>query len=221
MKVPPVADAMKAIIGSGQKASGTPSIQGVLAARHGKLVLEEYFYGFDQARLHDLRSVGNCITSTLVGIAIDQGAPFGLSSPVYPLFTGYEAVANPDPRKARITVQDLLTMTSGLAGNDKDPSSPGNELRLLNDPANGADFYKATLDLPMAADPGGPVGRQVHGRHQSDGRRPAAGHRGPHDRLLRPQLRRPSQYPEVLPEPHADRATCTAAAASISFRAMP
>jgi CubicO group peptidase (beta-lactamase class C family) len=157
MKMQPVADAMKAIIGTGQKASGTPAIQGVLAARHGKLVLEEYFYGFDQARLHDLRSVGNSITSTLVGIAIDQGAPFGLSSPVYPMFAGYEQVANPDPRKARITVQDLLTMTSGLAGNDKDPSSPGNELRLLNDPAHAADFYKAALDLPMAADPGGPV----------------------------------------------------------------
>jgi CubicO group peptidase (beta-lactamase class C family) len=157
MKMQPIADAMKAIIGSGQKASATPAIQGVLAARHGKLVLEEYFYGFDQARLHDLRSVGNSITSTLVGIAIDQGAPFSLSSPVYPLFTGYEPVANPDPRKARITVQNLLTMTSGLAGNDRDPSSPGNELRLLNDPANAADFYKATLDLPMAADPGGPA----------------------------------------------------------------
>jgi CubicO group peptidase (beta-lactamase class C family) len=157
MKVQPVADAIKAIIGGEQKASGSPSIQSVLAARHGKLVLEEYFYGFDQARLHDLRSVGNSITSTLVGIAIDQGAPIGLSSPLYPLFTGYKAVANPDPRKAHITVQDLLTMTSGLDGNDKDPSSPGNELRLLSDPADAADFYKATLELPMAADPGGTV----------------------------------------------------------------
>jgi CubicO group peptidase (beta-lactamase class C family) len=157
MKMQPVADAIKAIIGSSQKSGGTPSIQGVLAARHGKLVLEEYFYGFDQARPHDLRSVGNSITSTLVGIAIDQGAPFELSSPVYPLVKGYETVANPDPRKAHITVQDLLTMTSGLSGNDKDPSSPGNEVRLLNDPAHAADLYKATLDLPMAADPGGPV----------------------------------------------------------------
>lgn len=157
MAMQPVANAVKGIIGSSQKASGTPCIQGLLAARHGKLVLEEYFYGFNEARPHDLRSVGNTITATLVGIAIDHGASFGLNSPVYPLFPGYESVANPDPRKARITVQDLLTMTSGLAGNDKDPSSPGNELRLLYDPSAGFDFDKAALDLPMAADPGGPM----------------------------------------------------------------
>jgi CubicO group peptidase (beta-lactamase class C family) len=151
-----VADAIKDIISCQQKASGTPCIQGVLAARHGKLVLEEYFYGFDQARLHDLRSVGNSITATLVGIAIDHGAPFGLSSPVCPLFPEYKTFANPDPRKARITVQDLMTMTSGLAGNDLDSSSPGNENRMLFGDSAGADYYKVALDLPMAADPGGP-----------------------------------------------------------------
>lgn len=156
MRLQPVADAIKGIIGVEPKDSGTPCIQGVLAARHGKLVLEEYFYGFEQSRLHDLRSVGNSITSTLVGIAIDHGAPFGLGSPVYPLFPEYEVFANPDPRKALITVRDLLTMTSGLDGNDLDSSSPGNEVKMLYRAPSGADFYKMTLDLPMAADPGGP-----------------------------------------------------------------
>jgi len=157
MRTGPVVDAIKGIIGGEQRESGTPCIHGVLAARHGKLVLEEYFYGFDDARLHDLRSVGNSITSALVGIAIDHGAPFGLSSPVYPLFPEYGSFANPDPRKALITVQDLLTMTSGLSGNDGDRSSPGNETRMLYQASATTDLYKVALDLPMDAAPGGPT----------------------------------------------------------------
>jgi CubicO group peptidase (beta-lactamase class C family) len=157
MRTEPVSDAIKGILAGEQKASGTPCIQGVLVARHGKLVLDEYFYGFDQARLHDLRSIGNSITSTLVGIAIDHDASFGLGSAVYPMFPEYTSFANPDPRKALITVQNLMTMTSGLAGNDADNSSPGNEVRMLYRAPAGADFYKTALDLPMAADPGGPT----------------------------------------------------------------
>jgi CubicO group peptidase (beta-lactamase class C family) len=157
METRQVSDAIEGIISSEQREIGTPCIQAVLASRHGKLVLEEYFYGFDQSRLHDFRSVGNSITSALVGIAIDRGAAFGLGSPVCPLFPEYTSFANPDPRKAQITVQNLMTMTSGLAGNDKDPSSPGNEVKMLYRATPGTDFYKVVLDLPMAADPGGPT----------------------------------------------------------------
>jgi CubicO group peptidase (beta-lactamase class C family) len=156
MRTEKVSDAIKGLLRGEQKASGTPCIQGVLAARHGKLVLDEYFYGFDESRLHDLRSVGNSITSTLIGIAIDHGASFSLGSPVYALFPEYTSFANPDPRKALITVQNLMTMTSGLAGNDADDSSPGNEIRMLYRAPAGSDFYKTALDLPMDADPGGP-----------------------------------------------------------------
>jgi CubicO group peptidase (beta-lactamase class C family) len=157
MRTQPVTDAIKGIMKGEQRAIGTPCIQGVLAARHGKLVLEEYFYGFDQSRLHDLRSVGNSITSALVGIALDKGVPFTLSSPVCPLFPEYKSFANPDPRKEKITVQDLMTMTSGLAGNDRDESSPGNEAKMFMRAAAGTDYYKVALDLPMATDPGGPT----------------------------------------------------------------
>jgi CubicO group peptidase (beta-lactamase class C family) len=155
MRTEPVTEAIRGIISGDPASAGASRIQGLLVARHGRLVVEEYFYGFDQGRLHDLRSVGNSITSTLVGIAIDHGAPFGLGSPVYSLFPEYKPVANPDPRKDRVTVRDLLTMTSGLAGNDLDPSTPGNELRMFFGDFRGGDYYKTALDLPMASDPGG------------------------------------------------------------------
>jgi CubicO group peptidase (beta-lactamase class C family) len=136
-----------------QTTSGrSPDIQGLLVARHGKLILEEYFYGFDGSRPHDLRSAGKSFTSALVGIAIDHGAHFGLHTPVLGLFPEYKTVANLDPRKQRITVENLLSMTSGLACDDGDEASPGNEETMYRQSAQ-PDFYKFVLDLRMATDP--------------------------------------------------------------------
>ncbi len=63
----------------------TPYIQGLLIARHGKLVLEEYFNGFDKDRPHDTRSAGKTFASVLVGIAIDHGAKFNVKLTVRPV----------------------------------------------------------------------------------------------------------------------------------------
>jgi CubicO group peptidase (beta-lactamase class C family) len=60
------------------------------------------------------------------------------------------AYGNPDPRKARVTLGDLLTMRPGLACDDHDDRSPGRETVLYESP----DWVKATLDLPAVADPG-------------------------------------------------------------------
>ena len=131
----------------------TPYIQGLLIARHGKLALEEYFYGFDKQRPHDTRSAGKSLAGTLVGIALDHGAKFGLDTPVYSLFPEYKGFANPDPRKQKVKVRDLLSMNSGLACDDNDDHSPGNEDTMQSQDAQ-PDWYKYTLDLPMAHEPG-------------------------------------------------------------------
>ncbi len=131
----------------------TPYIQSLLISRHGKLVLDEYFYGFDPFRTHDMRSASKTFTGLMVGIALEHGARFSLDSPVVPLFPQYRSFANPDPRKDRITVEDLLTMTSGLACDDNDDTSPGNEDRMYAQTAQ-TDYYKYALDVPMAAEPG-------------------------------------------------------------------
>jgi CubicO group peptidase (beta-lactamase class C family) len=122
-------------------------------ARHDKLALEEYFYGFDRERPHDTRSSGKTLTGTLVGIALDQGAQFQLDSPIYPLFPEYKDFAHPDSRKQKITVEDLLTMDSGYACDDNDDDSPGNE-DTMQGQARQPDWYKYTLDLPMMDEPG-------------------------------------------------------------------
>jgi CubicO group peptidase (beta-lactamase class C family) len=130
-----------------------PLIQGLVIARHGKLVLEEYFYGFDRESRHDLRSGGKTFASVLAGIAIDRGAKFGPETPVYSLFPEYASLANPDPRKSKMTVEHLMTMTSGFACDENDDDSPGNEDKMQSQTAQ-PDWYKFMLDLPMAAAPG-------------------------------------------------------------------
>ncbi len=152
--VEPAAQAVQKLLLTETKDSSTPYIQGLLVARHGKLVLEEYFYGFDRDRPHDLRSVAKSFTSALVGIAMDRSGRFDLDTPVCSLFPKYKSLANPDRHKERITIKHLLTMTSGLAGDDTDDSSPGNEWNMFTQTYQ-PDYYKFALDLPMARRPGG------------------------------------------------------------------
>ncbi len=129
-----------------------PAIQGLLIARHGKLVVEEYFQGFDKERPHDLRSAAKSYASLLMGIALDQGAAFTVDTPVVSMFPEYKGnIANLDARKRKLTVEHLMTMSTGLACDDDDPGSPGNEDRLEDDVP---DWYKYTLDLPMTRAPG-------------------------------------------------------------------
>ena len=130
------------------------NIQSLLIARHGKLALEEYFYGFNQDRAHDLRSAGKTLAPVLLGIARDHGADVNPSSPLYSFFPQYKPFANWDERKAPMTVRDVMTMTSGLACDDNNDESPGNE-DVMQGQTKQPDWYKYTLDLPMVSRPGG------------------------------------------------------------------
>jgi CubicO group peptidase (beta-lactamase class C family) len=124
-----------------------PLIQSLLVARHGRLVLDEYFFGFDAERLHDLRSGSKTFTSAMAGAAMDHGAHFDMSTPIYALF------GDPRPDRSRITVGHLLSHSSGLACDDNDDASPGNEDTMQSQTAQ-PDWYRFTLDLPVAHDPG-------------------------------------------------------------------
>lgn len=128
-----------------------PNVHSVLLWRGGRLVLEEYFYGYNRDREHQMRSATKSFFSALVGIAIDLGKIRDDKQPIAELLPWpSSSYANPDPRKAKITVGDLLSMRSGLACDDRDDSSPGNEQRIYSKP----DWARFTIDLPMAAEPG-------------------------------------------------------------------
>jgi CubicO group peptidase (beta-lactamase class C family) len=149
----PIADLIDRILVADP--SGTSlKIQSLLIARHGHLVLEEYFYGFGQDRVHDMRSAGKTFAPVLVGLAKERGASLTPQTPIYPLFAQYSSYANWEARKQKIALRDIMTMTAGNACDDNDDDSPGNEDRMQSDKKQ-RDWYKYSLDLPMLKDPGG------------------------------------------------------------------
>ena len=126
-------------------------IHGVLIARYGKLVLEEYFHGFDRNTPHDTRSASKSMASLLVGAAMERGYNVGVDTSVYETLRG--PAADRESRKQAMTLEHLLTMSSGFYCDDNDPDAPGNE-ETLQEQQDEPDWYKYTLDLPMADDPG-------------------------------------------------------------------
>ncbi|MDQ2869411.1 MAG: beta-lactamase family protein [Acidobacteriota bacterium] len=128
-------------------------IHGVLIARHGKLVLEEYFHGEDRDKPHDTRSASKSLTSTLAGAAMHAGIPIKASTPVYAVMNGGSFPRDLEPRKRALTLEHLLTMSSGLDCDDRDSASPGNE-DVMQGQDREPDYYRYTLNLKTLRDPG-------------------------------------------------------------------
>ncbi|HEV3470739.1 MAG TPA: serine hydrolase [Pyrinomonadaceae bacterium] len=132
---------------------GSQEVHGVLVARHGKLVLEEYFHGEHRDKPHDTRSAAKSLTSTLLGAAAHAGVPLGASSPVYRVMNGGAFPPDLEPRRRALTVEHLLTMSAGLDCDDGDPKSPGAEDNMQQQ-TEQPDYYKFALALKMIRDPG-------------------------------------------------------------------
>lgn len=126
-------------------------VHSVQVLRQGKLVLDAYFYPYNTGWRHDVASVTKSITSTLVGIAIDNGHIDGISSKFYQYFPQYPLT---DSLKKQITLEDLITMRSGLdcGTNMADPGI--NYDRRLEQVRNCPDWLRCILDIPVVRKPG-------------------------------------------------------------------
>ena len=126
---------------------GAHQVHSVLIARHGKLVLEEYFHGAHRDEPHDLRSASKSWTAMLIGAAMQAGVPIRLDTPLYQTMLG-SVPADLDPRKKAVKLEHLLTMTAGFDCDDSG-DRPGDE-DVFQDQDKQPDWYKYMLDVPMA-----------------------------------------------------------------------
>jgi CubicO group peptidase (beta-lactamase class C family) len=126
-------------------ANEAKGLTSVLVVDHQRLVYERYFGDGARDNLNDMRSASKSLTALLVGAAIERGAIAGVDARVYPYFADKRPLAHPDPRKAAITLEDLLTMSSLWECDDDNPFSTGNEERMYVT----EDWLRYALELPI------------------------------------------------------------------------
>ena len=145
----PVAQAVRLIASSGWE------IHSFLIAKNGRLVFERY--GWDSGSNPAVASIPHQVLpserqpqfsttksflSALVGVALAEGAFSSLKVHAADSFPDY-AMLSPSPAKSSITLEDLLTMRSGLEFDEGDQTT-----FVTADPAR-AMFSRPVLDLPV------------------------------------------------------------------------
>ena len=122
------------------------SLHGLLVIRHGYIVKEKYFPPWTESASHDLHSCTKSFVSALMGIAIDKGFIADTARLVLGFFP--RSFAHTDTRKRGLTLENLLTMSSGLGWVEADQT-----YQTLDD-LPGGDWVSYILDLPMVTEPG-------------------------------------------------------------------
>ncbi len=123
-------------------------VHAVLLVKSGRLVLEEYFDGYDRDQLHPIRSATKSIASVLMGIAWDKGCFSSIEEPVCHYLKN--RVSHWDSRARAVTIQSILTMTSGFDCDDH----RGEPFRCEKAMARTDDWVHFAIHLPMAHEPG-------------------------------------------------------------------
>jgi CubicO group peptidase (beta-lactamase class C family) len=131
---------------------GKKNINSLLIIRNGYLVLESYFSPHSRTTIHDVASVTKSITSLLTGAAIRQGYLDSVQQRVVDLLPE-PAAQELSPEKQAITVEHLLSMTSGLRWNESAVAytNPENDLTRMSSRKDWSAFWASR---PMSNEPG-------------------------------------------------------------------
>jgi CubicO group peptidase (beta-lactamase class C family) len=129
-----------------------PNLHSVLVIKDGKLILDEYFYGFNPEKPHRISSIGKVVTAAEIGIAVDRGLIKDVHTPLCQLLPEYSDVLCTG-EKNKITLYSLLTMTTGLRWNEHAVSyfDSTNDLSVLK---RSPDPLRNLLERPLAYQPG-------------------------------------------------------------------
>ena len=95
-----------------QTASQLPRLRSLLVSHQGALVLERYYHGARATQLANIKSASKSVIAALVGIAISKGLIKSVDQPIAHYLP--ELAKDPERKKRDITIEDLLTMRSGL-----------------------------------------------------------------------------------------------------------
>ena len=147
-----LAEMVRSIINSSIDSASAYRPHGILVARHGKLVLDEYFYGENAEKLHNTRSASKTLVSVVLGAAMQKGMKVGPDMPVFATM----GMTSPDldPRKRSMKLRDLLTMSSGLDCDDDGPDYHAGSEDYLTNQDTIPDWLSVVVGLKMLRDPG-------------------------------------------------------------------
>ncbi|XLS29019.1 serine hydrolase domain-containing protein [Flavobacteriaceae bacterium M23B6Z8] len=123
------------------------NVHSVLIARKDTLVFENYFNGFNANIPHDLRSASKSISSALIGIAIEDGHIKSVEESLYD-FIPEEYQYTKNELKSKITIKDLLTMSSGFDVNNLASEN------YYQDPNRDKSWLQTVLEAPVVKEPG-------------------------------------------------------------------
>ena len=129
-----------------ERAASLPRLRSLLVSVGGELIEEHYFNGGSARRSANLKSASKTIIAILVGIAIDRGHLEGVDQSIVDFFP--DELAEAEAARRSITVEDLLTMRSGLA-----TTSNRNYGRWVR----SRHWVRHALSRPLVAGPGGPM----------------------------------------------------------------
>jgi CubicO group peptidase (beta-lactamase class C family) len=124
-------------------AAELPELRSLIVSRRGQILSEYYAPRVRPDGLANVKSVSKSIIAMLVGIAIDRRLIPSVKQPISAYFP--ELFKDADPRKRAVTVEDLLTMRSGL-----EPTSGENYGQWVK----SANWVRYALRQPIVSEPG-------------------------------------------------------------------
>lgn len=127
-----------------QRANAIESIRSLLIQQGGARIAENYFDGMSAGQTANMKSASKSVISLLVGIAIDKGFIEDKDQHISGFFPEYYRNISNELKK-EITIEDLLTMRSGL-----ETTSFHNYGRWVT----SDDWVEYALEQPMVDRPG-------------------------------------------------------------------
>jgi CubicO group peptidase (beta-lactamase class C family) len=127
-------------------------VRGLVVTRNGYIVKETYGTYYTNMTTHHIFSCTKSFTGTLVGIAIKEGFIDNVSQRVIDFFPEM-TIENLDSRKESMTLEHVLTMTTGLDWNEWN-NSYADATNMYNQMFGSGNPIQFFLNLPMVHDPG-------------------------------------------------------------------